>query len=205
MATFPDAGHLVLDESPEAAEAVAAVLCPLTRAQRPAARRRQGDPRHHRRRRSTPSPRVTDKTAGDFEDEFAFFRAVADVAVDLMIDQDAVALMRDARAAGRRVGVLSNDAYSIMGREFFAGRPEFAELDAFVDAVDIGVRKPEPAAYQRAAEALGVAPDQVVFLDDTPECVDGARAAGMHAIQVDPADRRPAFDQAARGAGRLPR
>jgi HAD superfamily hydrolase (TIGR01509 family) len=139
---------------------------------------------------------VTDKTERDFDNEFAFFRAVASVAVDLMIDQDAVALMRDARAAGRRVGVLSNDAYSILGRELFASRPEFTELDAFVDAVDIGVRKPEPAAYQRAAEALGVPPDRVVFLDDTPECVDGGRAAGMYAIQVDPTDRKSAFDEA---------
>jgi putative hydrolase of the HAD superfamily len=139
---------------------------------------------------------VSDKTAADFENEFEYFKAVAVVAIDLMIDQDAVALMRDARAAGRRVGVLSNDAYSIMGREFFANRPEFAELDAFVDAVDIGMRKPELAAYQRAAEALGVPPERIVFLDDTPECVDGGRAAGMHVIQVDPSDRKSAFDQA---------
>src|SRR5262245_42648037 len=89
---------------------------------------------------------ATDTTDRDFDNEFEFFKAVADVAVDLMIDADAVALIRDARAAGRRVGALSNDAYSIMGREFFATRPEFAELDAFVDAVDIGVRKPAPDA-----------------------------------------------------------
>jgi putative hydrolase of the HAD superfamily len=146
---------------------------------------------------------TTDRTARDFEDEFAFFRAVADVAVDLMIDEDAIALMRDARAAGRRVGVLSNDAYSVMGREFFATRPEFAALDAFVDALEIGVRKPELAAYQRAAEALGVPLDQIVFLDDTPECVEGGRAAGMHAIQVDPADRRPAFAAARQALGVL--
>jgi putative hydrolase of the HAD superfamily len=144
---------------------------------------------------------VSDKTARDFEDELAFFRAVADVAIDLMIDQEAVALMRDARAAGVRVGVLTNDAYSIMGKEFFANRPEFAELDAFVDAVDVGVRKPEPEAYLRAAEALGVTPEAVVFLDDTPECVEGARAVGMHAIQVDPADHKPAFDQAREALG----
>jgi HAD superfamily hydrolase (TIGR01509 family) len=144
---------------------------------------------------------ATNKNARDFEDEFAFFRAVADVAVDLMFDQDAVALMRDARAAGRRVGVLSNDAYFVMGREFFATRPEFAGLDAFVDALDLGVRKPAPAAYQRAAEALGTPPEQIVFLDDTPECVEGGRAAGMHAIQVDPADRRPAFAAARHALG----
>jgi putative hydrolase of the HAD superfamily len=139
---------------------------------------------------------TTGKTTGEFENEFDFFRAVADVAVDMMIDPDAIALIRDARAAGRRVGVLSNDAYSIMGREFFAKRPEFAELDVFVDAVDLGVRKPDPQAYRRAADALGVPPERIVFLDDTPECVDGGRAVGIHAIQVDPADRRPAFDEA---------
>ena len=139
---------------------------------------------------------ATDKTERDFDDEFAFFRAVSEVAGDLMIDQDAVALMRDVRAAGRRVGVLSNDAYSIMGREFFASRPEFTELDAFVDAVDIGVRKPEPAAYQRAAEALGVPPDRVVFLDDTPESVVGGRAGGVHGIPVDPTDRKSAVAEA---------
>jgi HAD superfamily hydrolase (TIGR01509 family) len=139
---------------------------------------------------------ATDQTERDFDDEFAFFRAVADVAVDLMIDPDAVALMRDVRAAGRRVGALTNDGYSIMGRKFFANRPEFAELDAFLDATEIGVRKPEPEAYELAADALGVAPNQVVFLDDTPECVEGARAVGMHAIQVDPSARRPAFEQA---------
>jgi putative hydrolase of the HAD superfamily len=144
---------------------------------------------------------ATDKSAADFADEFAYFQAVAEVAVDHMIDQDAVALMRDARAAGRRVGVLSNDAYTIMGRAFFTARSEFAELDAFVDALDLGVRKPDLAAYQRAAEALGVPPDRVVFLDDTPECVEGGRAAGMQVIQVDPSDRKAAFDQAREALG----
>jgi putative hydrolase of the HAD superfamily len=144
---------------------------------------------------------ATERTERDYANQIEFFKAVAEVAVDLMIDPDAVTLMRDARAAGRRVGVLSNDAYTILGREFFANRPEFAELDAFVDAVDIGVRKPELAAYERAAEALRVPLDRIVFLDDTPECVDGGRAAGMHVIQVDPTDRRSAFDQARQALG----
>jgi putative hydrolase of the HAD superfamily len=126
----------------------------------------------------------------------ALFVEVAQVVPEAMFDQGAVQLMRDARAAGRRVGVLSNDAYAILGREFFANRPEFAGLDAFVDAVDIGVRKPDPQAYILAAEALAVAPEQTVFLDDTPECIDGAREVGMVGILVDPLARTPAFDEA---------
>ena len=48
----------------------------------------------------------------------------------------------------------------------------------------------------RAAAALGVQPGEVVFLDDTPECVDGAERVGMAAILVDPFDKTPAFDRA---------
>jgi HAD superfamily hydrolase (TIGR01509 family) len=128
-----------------------------------------------------------------FDGMTGLFRALAEVVPDELFDQAAVALMRDAREARRRVGVLSNDAYTLIGRDFFAGRPEFAELDAFVDATDVGSRKPAPEAYLAAADALAVVPQGVVFLDDTPECVDGARRVGMHGILVDPFDRTPAF------------
>jgi putative hydrolase of the HAD superfamily len=123
----------------------------------------------------------------------AMARAMAAVVADRMLDEGAVALMRDARDAGKRVGVLSNDAYDFLGRDFFANRPEFAALDAFVDASELGARKPAAEAYRHAAKALGVEPDRVVYLDDTPEMVDGATAVGMIAIRVDTLDRRPAF------------
>ena len=89
--------------------------------------------------------------------------------------------------------MLSNDAYDFLGRDFFAGRPEFVALDAFVDASELGVRKPAAEAYRHAARALGVEPTSVVYLDDTQEMVDGALAVGMTGIRVDPLDRRTAF------------
>jgi len=150
--------------------------------------------------------RAGEITAGRYWDEVArsrgldgmtgLFRALTEVVPDEMFDPAAVALMRDAREAPRRVGVLSNDAYTLIGRDFFARRPEFAELDAFVDATDVGARKPAPEAYLAAADALAVGPQRVVFLDDTPKCVEGARRVGMHAILVDPFDRTPAFARA---------
>ncbi len=133
-----------------------------------------------------------------------FFRSLTETVPDEMYDPAALALMEDARAAPYPVGVLTNDAYSILGREYFASRAEFAGLDAFIDAADIGVRKPDPQAYLIAAEALGVAPEQVVFLDDTPECARGARAVGMIDILVDPLDRTPAFAQARKLLGLPP-
>jgi HAD superfamily hydrolase (TIGR01509 family) len=131
----------------------------------------------------------------------SLFRAMTARFADDVFDPDAVALMHDARKAGHRVGALSNDAYAIQGPAFFASRPEFAALDAFVDSTDIGARKPDPTAYRAAATALHLVPEEIVFLDDTPECVDGARAIGMAAVLVDPLDRRSAFAEARRLLG----
>ena len=134
--------------------------------------------------------------ASGFDGFVSLFRELAAVVPDSLMIPDAVALMDDARDAGRRVGVLTNEGYAYLGHEFFARQQEFTGLDAFVDASEIGVRKPDPEAYLRAARELAVAPEVVVFLDDTPECVDGARRVGMAAVLVDPRDRTAAFDQA---------
>lgn len=47
-----------------------------------------------------------------------------------------------------------------------------------------GVRKPEPAFYERACELAGVAPRQVVFLDDLGINLKPAHALGMTTIKV---------------------
>ena len=130
---------------------------------------------------------------------------LAETVPELMFDPAALSLMDDARRAGCRVGILSNDAYGFMGRAFFEERPEFTLAHVFVDSTDVGARKPDPAAYLAAADALAVPPERIVFLDDTPACVDGADAVGMVGIAVDPFDRQPAFDQARELLGLEPR
>lgn len=135
------------------------------------------------------------------DDWQALFRSITEAVPDALFDDAATALMRDAGAAGCRVGVLSNDAYAIQSPAFFAGRPEFAGLDAFVDASDVGVGKPDPDAYLLAADALGLAPDRVTFLDDVVENVEGALAVGMRGVHVAAGDARRAFDRARRLLG----
>ncbi len=131
-----------------------------------------------------------------FDGLVGLFRALGKVVPETMFDPAAVALMDDTRRAGLPMGILTNHAHMVMGRDWFATRPEFAGLHTFIDAAEIGVPKPHPQAYLTAAGALGVPPEDVVFLDDTPECAEGARAIGMIGILVDRRDRRPAFEQA---------
>jgi FMN phosphatase YigB (HAD superfamily) len=54
---------------------------------------------------------------------------------------------------------------------------------------DLGLRKPERAAFNAISLGIGVAPSSIMFFDDTQENVRGARAAGMQAVHIrDPAD-----------------
>ena len=129
-------------------------------------------------------------------DGLGLFRLLGEVVPDALFDPAAVALMDDAGAAGLPVGILSNHAHMILSREWFAARPEFAAVTSFIDAAEAGVPKPDPQGYLLAAEALGVAPSDVVFLDDTPACTAGADAVGMVGVLVDPADKAPAFERA---------
>ena len=92
---------------------------------------------------------------------------------------------------GYRSGNLTNHAYMILGREWYASRPEFAGLATFIDAAEIGCPSPIRRAYLTAATSRRAAGD-VVFLDDTPECVERAWPVGMFGVRVDPMDRVPA-------------
>ena len=47
----------------------------------------------------------------------------------------------------------------------------------------VGLRKPEPAMYQRALDILGSASERTLFIDDREENVAGAVAAGMKAVR----------------------
>ena len=48
----------------------------------------------------------------------------------------------------------------------------------------LGERKPNPRAYRRVADDIGVAPADILFLDDNRDNVAGAEAAGMSARHV---------------------
>lgn len=64
----------------------------------------------------------------------------------------------------------------------------FAEVLQVFDSTfvssEIGQRKPDREAFVHVASAIGVPPDRILFFDDSPENIDGARNAGMPAVHV---------------------
>ncbi|MGZ4769465.1 MAG: HAD-IA family hydrolase [Ilumatobacteraceae bacterium] len=142
--------------------------------------------------------------SGGYPDRITMWRAMSIELGAGVFATDALALVDEARAAGIKVGILSNDLYKASTREWVASRPEFAKFDVLVDCTDFGERKPAPGPYLKAAADFGLPPEEIVFLDDTPYCIEGARAVGMVAVPVDPLARANAFDLARRLVGLAP-
>jgi putative hydrolase of the HAD superfamily len=107
-----------------------------------------------------------------------------------------IELMADTKAAGLRLGALTNDMTAFHGAEWVARQEHLKLFDVIVDASLTGVMKPDPRAFHGGAEALGLPPEQIVFLDDMPWNIEGARRAGMTAVRVPWDDPGPAIDTA---------
>jgi putative hydrolase of the HAD superfamily len=87
---------------------------------------------------------------------------------------------QDLRAAGLRTSILSNLPRTLGER--LRSAPGFLDhFDQVTFSYELGAIKPEAPIYRHAIEGLGVAPEEALFLDDRPENVEGARAAGIRA------------------------
>ena len=142
--------------------------------------------------------------SGGYPDRITMWR---DMSVELgagVFADDALVLVDDARAAGIKVGILSNDLYRAATREWVASRPEFGRFEVLVDSTEFGERKPAPGPYLKAAADFDLPPEEIVFLDDTPYCIEGARAVGMIAVAIDPLARSHGFERARRLVGLTP-
>ena len=114
-------------------------------------------------------------------------------------------LMNDVRAAGLRLGALTNDLAAFHGPGWVERQEHLKLFDVIVDASLTGVMKPDPRAFSGGAEALGLPPGQIVFLDDMPWNVEGARQVGLTAVRVPWDDAGPAIDTARKLLGLDPR
>ena len=90
-------------------------------------------------------------------------------------------VVAQARAAGICVAILSNE----IDPSWATSVPLLAEVDHVIACSDNGLLKPDRRAYQRALMVTGSSADQVLFVDDEPDNVAGARAVGIEALLFD--------------------
>jgi 2-haloacid dehalogenase len=94
---------------------------------------------------------------------------------------DSVALMNRLIDGGHDVTMLTNFAADTFtearGRFPFLNRPRGVTVSG-----EVGMIKPERGIYDHHAAAFDLDPSASLFIDDSPKNVDGAKAAGWHAV-----------------------
>ena len=96
------------------------------------------------------------------------------------INTETEALMKEIKAAGYLLGILSN-----MPLDFLAwakkNLPVFSLPHVGLYSCEVNFVKPEEAIYRKLLSMLGVEAPELVFFDDMAENVTGARSVGIEA------------------------
>jgi HAD superfamily hydrolase (TIGR01509 family) len=101
--------------------------------------------------------------------------------------------LAELRALGLRLVVVSNADGTVERGLTRAGL--HARLDVIVDSHWVGFEKPDPRIFAHALERSGARPETTLHVGDLYAAdVVGARAAGVHALLLDPHDDWPPVD-----------
>lgn len=95
-------------------------------------------------------------------------------------DPEMFAIIKDLKEKKIQTSLLSNinDRYTKLIRDFGFYDP----FEPCLLSCEIGMEKPHPEAYVALLEAIQLAPDEIVFIDDKAENVEAAQKMGIDAI-----------------------
>jgi putative hydrolase of the HAD superfamily len=98
-----------------------------------------------------------------------------------------------ARASGLQTAVISNSNGTVADILEHLGLAR--DLDFIIDSSRVGVEKPDPRIFRLALTRANVRPDEAAYIGDLYSIdVLGSRAAGLHAVLMDPGECWPPKD-----------
>lgn len=136
-------------------------------------------------------------TANVEMDTRAYMTMLYEPATSELIRPQATEVVQRALSAGFGVSVLTNDMRAFHGREWEFGIDFLRLVDHIVDCSDTNILKPDPRAFARAEEMIGVPLQRMLFIDDQPTNVQGAIDAGLDAMWFDIANAAASWDEVA--------
>ena len=116
--------------------------------------------------------------------------------VEAVIRPEAVAAIHAAKQAGCRLAILSNELDLFYGADFRDRLALLGLFDVVSDATYTHILKPDPRAYQHCLDALGLRPEDCVFVDDQLRNVLGARRIGLPTVHFEVQAPGASFAQA---------
>ncbi len=126
-----------------------------------------------------------------------FWSAVADAEIDdedllaelgrldvgswIHLNPDTLEVLDTAHGRGHELALFSNAPHDLA--QAVREQPELRLFDALIFSSEIGLSKPDPAAFAAALGRLGRRPEDVLFIDDRAPNVAGAERAGLRALR----------------------
>ena len=121
----------------------------------------------------------------EWNDMQTFVQRARGADVQAVIRPEAIEAVHQAKAAGCKLAVLSNELDLFYGASFRERLPLLNLFDVVIDATYTGILKPDRQAYEMCSEALGVSASDCVFVDDQSRNVLGAMKLGWQTVQFD--------------------
>lgn len=95
------------------------------------------------------------------------------------IRPDAAQLLKQLHGSGMRLGILSNATVEMV---YAAQESDWAPwVSDWFFSTELGIAKPNPAIYQHVTKVLGMDPDAILYVEDSPASVSAAHAEGWNA------------------------
>lgn len=102
-----------------------------------------------------------------------------------MTPDDVTAEVRDTLTELRNRGYKLSIGSSSKNAKFILDKVALTDyFDAISDGTNITKSKPDPEVFLKAAEFLGVMPEDCIVIEDAAAGVDGAKAGGMKAVGI---------------------
>lgn len=79
-----------------------------------------------------------------------------------------------------KLAVINNG--NALAKKYWEERFDFSIFDTFVNSAIEGIKKPDPKIFLITCERIGVKPEEGLFMDDSLENIEGAKALGMETI-----------------------
>lgn len=125
--------------------------------------------------------------------------------LSLTFNHGIIDALKAVKQAGYKTGCITNNLPKIDSKGMLAPDEKqeivetiHANFDHIIESSKAGVRKPEPRIYEMMCEALDVAPEACIFLDDLGVNLKPAKAMGMTTIKVPFDGVNPAIDELSR-------
>ncbi|MEK9173697.1 MAG: HAD family phosphatase [Patescibacteria group bacterium] len=98
-----------------------------------------------------------------------------------VLNTELISLIQKLKTLGYPIALLSN--YTSTLRHKLTKHTIESLFDHIIISSEVGLQKPDPEIFYRTFKALGIQPEEAIFIDDSPKSLSTAAEVGYHPIR----------------------